>query len=111
MIFSFTKNSETYEINVQDSATDVCCFFDAKHSVKCPADEWFWVAMTSLKLKKNVLILETNVPWPQLDLTRRWQVGEGWLWIAPRGRSVILDTYKNISPNIVSLRAFLTSSK
>lgn len=110
MIFSFSQNSKKIEIPLSKD-TDTFCFFDVRESVKCPSETWVLSLLASLRLKKNVLLLEEScVSFPLVQTSKRWAMGEGWLWISPRAFNEISANYKIVSTDIVSLKTFLNNS-
>ncbi len=64
--------------------------------------------LASLRRRNCVLILEPRISaWPTWDETKRWQVGEGFIWLAPRARGKISSTCRYERPNIRQFREFL----
>jgi hypothetical protein len=59
MIFSFSDSLEK-EVDFNINQTDVFCFFHSENSVSLPDKYWLQAIASSLKLKKNVLILESH---------------------------------------------------
>jgi hypothetical protein len=68
--------------------------------------------MSSLKLKKNVLLLEAPLEVaPALDLSKRWIVGESWVWLAPRSSRVLLEAPLQIRDSYQDFKNLLSTSK
>lgn len=111
MIFSLS-NSTSFEVDFSSDTTDLFCFFHSQNSVKVPQEFWLQAVVSSLKLKKNVLILETPIgPLPLLNSTARWEVGESYLWLAPRSLSVLLEAASQKSMTYNLLKSRLSLSK
>lgn len=111
MIFSFSDSLEK-EVDFNINQTDIFCFFHSENSVSLPDKYWLQAIASSLKLKKNVLILESHFTQiPLIDTTRRWQVGDEFLWLAPRSLSVLLEAHKVIPVTYKAMKGLLKSSK
>lgn len=111
MIFSFSDKS-FQKINFEIDQTDVFCFFHSENAVKVPADLWLRAVATSLKMKKNVLILEENLSLPpSINSSQRWQMGDQFLWLAPRSLSVLLEAHNTILGGYGTMKASLTTFK
>ena len=111
MIFSFSEK-ESHKINFEIKDTDIFCFFHSESSINVPAEFWFHAIASSLKLKRNVLILEENLfQVPVLNSSQRWLVGDKFLWLAPRSLSVLFEVINTISISYPSMKAFLNHSK
>jgi hypothetical protein len=111
MIFSLS-NSTSFEVDFSSDTTDLFCFFHSQNSIKVPQEFWLKAVTSSLKLKKNVLILEspiTSLPLP--TTTARWEVGENYLWLAPRSLSVLLEASNDKSITYDLLKFRLSKSK
>lgn len=111
MIFSFSDKSFE-KINFSTINTDVFCFFHSVNAVKVPENFWFHAITSSLKLKKDVLILEHNMTvFPSINTTQRWQVGDGFLWLAPRSLSVLFEATNVKQDSYIAIKAFLNHRK
>jgi hypothetical protein len=111
MIFSFT-DSGPVSLAHEMEGTDLFCFFKTPTSILVPQETWLLSVCASLKIKKNVLILEE--PMTKLscsDLTVRWQVGERFLWLAPRSLSVLLEAQNEKSNTYIRLKDLLSNFK
>ena len=104
MNFCFSKNPER-KITFSLPQTDIFCFFYSPNSVFVPSELWFSAVVTSLRLKQNVLILETFTEEKvELNTKLRWQVNDSSLWLAPRSLSVLLEATKEKSIGYSSLK-------
>lgn len=110
MIFSLSE-IKAPEVVIDIPGTDIFCFFHSKNSVSVPSDLLWITVISSLKLKKNVLILEENLPQNPPLGTSRWLVGEKFLYLAPRATSVLLEAAVNKSMTYQSVKAYLTTFK
>ena len=110
MIFSLSESASSFIVN-EIPDTDIFCFFHSQNSVSVPS-ELLWISIiASLKMKKNVLILEENLTeLPSLG-TSRWVVGEKFLYLAPRSSSVLLEATSRNSITYPAVKAHLTSFK
>ncbi len=111
MIFSLSD--KTHDVKIPElENTDVICFFSHPHSVKSDSDLWLEILLSSLKMKRSVLVLDSGFQeLPRIDFSQRWQFGEACLWIAPRAHSVILEAYPQKKTSFENLRVFLSKSK
>ncbi len=111
MIFSF-QEKPIQKLNFTHLETDIFCHFYSENAVLVPSELWLQAVATTLKMKRNVLILEKNLPaFPSINVTQRWQVGEDFLWIAPRALSVLLEAPIEISKRYKCMKDHLTLSK
>ena len=111
MIFSFPGKS-AQKIKFEILQTDIFCLFVSENSVKLPSEVWLKAVVSSLKMKKNVLVLEEDLnQTPLLNTKLRWQVGPDFLWLAPRSLSVLLEAPHEISKSYDSLKNFLNTIK
>ena len=111
MIFSFPGKS-THKIDFEILQTDIFCLFESKNTIKLPSEAWLNSIVCSLKMKTNVLILkEHRAQPPVLNISQRWQVGDDFLWLAPRSLSVLLEAPHDISSSYDSLNNYLKSFK
>jgi hypothetical protein len=111
MIFSFSAESSG-KINFEIDNTDIFCFFHSENAVSVPGELWLLAIASSLKMKKNVLILEEELALsPAINSTQRWQAGDHFLWVAPRGLSVLLEADHAISGSYQSMKTYLTTFK
>lgn len=111
MIFCFAS-SPSYSLSFEMEQTDIFCFFHSQKSVQLSAEHWVTAVAASLKLKKNVLILERSQEQvPLIDPKQRWEVGTDYLWLAPRALSVLLQAAHQHSGAYSSVKTTLKSSK
>ncbi len=111
MIFSFS-NSSFQKINIEINQTDLFCFFHSENAINVPEKFLFQAVVASLKIKKNVLILEEHFgDISALDTSKRWQVGGEFLWLAPRSLSVLLEARHEISNSYLFMKNYLCSLK
>ncbi len=108
MIFSLSEKVKAHSLP-EFPETDIFCFYHSASAVKVPVEVMWTAVLSSLKLKKNVLILETNLAQiPSLG-TQRWLVGEEFLWLAPRASSVLLEATLKKTSSYPSIKAYLTT--
>ncbi len=111
MIFSLSSTVEG-EIDFHIPNTDIFCFFYSQSMTSIPESVWLQAVCASLKMKRNVLILESlRSHAPELNTAGRWLVGDEFLWLAPRAKSVLLEAPDSNSTSYKSLKVRLTSSK
>ena len=111
MIFCFSESSSA-DVEFSSDGTDIFCFFHSQKSIHIPEEFWLKAVVSSLKLKKNVLILESPlIELPLLNSTARWQVADNFLWLAPRSLSVLLEAAIEKSITYDLLKTRLSSSK
>lgn len=111
MIFSFSNN-DTCEFSFSLSNTDIFCFFLTENSAVVPVSHWHLAVSTSLRMKREVLILEKPLQQlPEINKTQRWQAGENYLWLAPRSLSVFLMAQNEVSVTYDTIKKILISSK
>ena len=111
MIFSFS-NSSIQKINIEINQTDIFCFFYSENAIFVPEKVLLQAVVASLKMKKNVLILEEHFgDISALDTSSRWQVGDEFLWLAPRSLSVLLEAHHEISGSYKFMKNYLNSRK
>jgi hypothetical protein len=90
MIFSFSEDDPS-EVKIVLPNTDIFCFFAATHAVGVPSSEWWKAVAASLRIKKDVLILEKNITLFTSHPSARWLISESFLWLSPRSLSVFLE--------------------
>ena len=111
MIFSLVDRPDL-NVSFEMADTDIFCFFHSQNSIVVPAQEWSLAVATSLKMKKNVLLLESPLKQPlSINFSQRWCSGEGFLWLAPRALSVFLEAADEFSASYPSIKAFLSTPK
>lgn len=99
------------EINHRDSL-DLISFFQRENSILFPPELLFVVVVSSLRMKHEVIILETTMAeFPQWDKTRRWQVSDNWCWLAPRSLSEITRAWKQQGLSYSEIKPILMNSK
>jgi hypothetical protein len=110
MIFSFSDVESEFVFPEQNKFDVLCLYKPNISSISSPKNSWFQVACASLRIKRDVLILEPGLKqWPAIKEHQRWQLGEGWVAIEPRALNAILDAYPNHCTNIEQFRLFLSS--
>jgi hypothetical protein len=111
VIFSLS-NQNPYELAFSIENADIFCFFFAEKSVVVPEYHWHLAVSTSLRMKREVLLLEAPLKQlPELNKTQRWQVGEKYIWLAPRSLSVFLMAYNEIPGTYDAIKKMLETSK
>lgn len=110
MIFSFTDGPVS-EVKWHLPHADIFCFFSASSSINVPSTEWWKAVAASLRLKKEVLILEENLSPIQINSSARWLTGEKFLWLPPRSLSVFLEATHENSETYLLVKASLISRK
>lgn len=111
MIFSLTDNPSG-RVNVEIDNTDIFCFFSSEKNVLIPSSLWLQAVCASLKMKRNVLILESPIENDSKVLkAQRWHAGENFLWLAPRSLSVLLEAPLEISGSYKTLKIHLSQFK
>lgn len=111
MIFSLAPNVEG-KVDFDLPNTDIFCFFHSQNMTLVPESFWLHAICASLKMKRNVLLLEAPLlQVPLLNTTARWHVGDQFLWLAPRSKSVLLEAPHAISISYKSLKVRLTCFK
>lgn len=108
MIFSFTEDATT-EVILGVPHTDIFCFFPTSHSIHVPHSQWWKAIAASLRLKKEVLILEENLSEIHVNSNARWLVGDKFLWLPPRSLSVFLEATHQNSYSYLLVKATLIS--
>lgn len=111
MIFSLSPNVEG-KIDFDIPNTDIFCFFHSQTMTLIPESVWIHAICASLKMKRDVLLLEAPLSAiPVLNTTARWHVGDQFLWLAPRSKSVLLEAPHALSTSYKCLKVRLTSFK
>lgn len=111
MIFSLSEKTSSDVVFSLDN-TDIFCFFYSQNSVSVPESLWLKAIAASLKMKRNVLILEEPISSAAAVLTaQRWHAGEHFLWLAPRALSVLLEAPLDISNSYKTLKIHLSTFK
>lgn len=111
MIFSLSQTENLIALPVRDNL-DIFCFFQLPHAVHCPPELWFAAVASSLKMKHDVLILESSISeFPTWDAKRRWHAGENWSWLSSRSLRTISEAYQANPLNFQVFKAFLKNSK
>ena len=91
---------------------DIFCFFSTENAVLCAKDSALNCLLSTLRLKKPVLLLRVPLTvLPEIDTSKRWDSGDDWVWIAPRAHSHLADNYPHHSLDFVPIKTFLTISK
>ena len=110
MIFSFSPNPSSLEIPLIPN-THIFCYFTSGATVKCVESEWYASVLASLKMKKNALILEAKIiEFPKFDDSKRIQVGQNWLWLAPRAHGVLSEAINVKSMSYSQAKSLLSTS-
>ncbi|WP_408098434.1 hypothetical protein ACJVC5_05855 [Peredibacter sp. HCB2-198] len=111
MIFSLGTSENKIDLP-ENSNFDIICFFRVNHAVQGDSSLWWKTLTASLRGKRSVLILDSNVgSFPAMDKTQRWQVGDNWCWLSPRSLSVISKAYSTSAMDFEQLKSFLTTYK
>jgi hypothetical protein len=111
MIFSLADKDHDL-ILPELTNTDIFCFFSVGHAVNVPADLWFQAICSSLRLKREVFLLEAQIQnFPTWNARARWDSGENWSWLAPRALSVISRAYQETPMDFQYFKLFLKNSK
>jgi hypothetical protein len=111
MIFSLSEKN-TGAVSIALDNTDIFCFFYSEKSISIPASHWLKAIAASLKMKRNVLILEKPIESAAAVLiAQRWHAGEHFLWLAPRALSVLLEAPFEVSGTYKTLKIHLASFK
>ncbi len=77
-----------------DRPLDVYSFFFVPGSISCPYVEWYPCISASLRLKREVLVLEAPIDFPYWSSHKRWDVGDNWCWLSLRSRKAIEDFHR-----------------
>lgn len=111
MIFSLSEKSPA-AVSIALDNTDIFCFFHTEKSISIPESYWLKAIAASLKMKRNVLVLEEPLASAEAVLTaQRWHAGEQFLWLAPRALSVLLEAPFEVSGSYKTLKIHLSSFK
>jgi len=111
MIFSFQQSSER-ELNFSLTNTDIFCFFSVKNNIFVPETEWSRAVSASLRLKKNILILESYLTHePDINERQRIIGGTDFLWMAPHALSVLNKAVLEYSGVYSLVKSHLPMSK
>ena len=111
MIFSLADKDHDLVLP-ELSNTDIFCFFSASHAVNVPAELWFQAMCSSLRMKREVLLLEASIDhFPSWNGRARWDSGDNWSWLAPRALSVITMAYQESSMDFQYFKLFLKNAK
>jgi hypothetical protein len=111
VIFSLS-NQNPCDLSFTLENADVFCFFLASKSFVVPESHWHLAVSTSLRMKREVLLLEEPLKQlPELNRTQRWQVGEKYLWLSPRSLSVFLMAHNEIPFTYDAIKKILETSK
>lgn len=86
--------------------------YERINCIKCPSEVWFSSILTSLKMKKSVLIYEVlTLKEPLFDSSKRWQVDESWIWISPRAYGPILKFFPHTPSSYQAFKNYLSINK
>ncbi len=107
MIFSFHVASER-ELNFSLKNTDIFCFFSVKNNIFIPESDWSLAVSASLRMKKNILILESFTN-EALAINDRQRIigGTDFLWMAPHALSVFNKAVYENSGSYVHVKSCL----
>ncbi len=110
MIFSYSQEKILSVSIPANVPYDIHCFIQhADVNVHCPAHAWFDNVCASLRLKRDVLLIDEDIKqWPVWSAHKFYQTGEGWLYLESRHLNKILMAYPKYSTDIVQLRLFLS---
>ena len=111
MIFSLADYPSA-RVNVEIDNTDIFCLFSTEKSVHVTSTLWLQAISASLKMKRNVLLLESPIESDsQILKAQRWHAGENFLWLAPRSLSVLLEAPFEVSSSYKTLKIHLSQFK
>jgi hypothetical protein len=111
MIFSFQLSVER-ELNFSLKNTDIFCFFSVKNHIFVPELDWSWAVSASLRMKKNILILESFTDEvPTINDRQRIIGGPDFLWMAPHALSVLNKAVHDNSGSYTLVKASLLKPK
>lgn len=111
MIFSLSNFEKKFELPSCPDI-DIICFFRVENAVHADEKLWWKTLTASLRGKRPVLILESNLDsFPAIDKSQRWQTSDNWCWLTPRSLSVISEAYAQKHPKLEELKTFLTTYK
>lgn len=111
MIFSLSKTEKEIILPTLTD-TDIICFFQVRRAVLADESLWWKTLTASLKGKRSVLILESNLSsFPSWDPSKRWQSGDNWCWLTPRSLSVISQAYASKPLSFQDFKTFLINYK
>jgi hypothetical protein len=111
MIFSLSNDGILERYSELSSDSHVYCFFRTHDGIYLPASEWWRGILSSLRMKKNVLILEKSQVSPAKLGSQRWLVGADFLWLAPRSYSVLFKALNEFSIDYHSIKVYLSNCK
>jgi len=97
---------------IPERKLDLYSFFPTENALICPETEFYFCLCSSLRRKHEVLILHAQFSsLPLWDPSKRWCVGEGWVWLSPRSLSFIKSEFSSKWLSFPELRDRLLSSK
>jgi hypothetical protein len=110
MIFSFHVASDR-ELNFTLKNADIFCFFSLKNNIFIPESEWSLAVSASLRMKKNILILESFTN-EALAINDRQRIigGPDFLWMAPHALSVFNKAVHENSGSYTLIKSCLLNS-
>lgn len=89
----------------------VFSFFQVPHSIQIPSELWFESVCASLRMKKNVIILESEIEIPVINPSSRWEAGPQWVYLAPRSLGPIVQSKGSKFSDFAGFKVFLSTSK
>jgi len=111
MIFTF-GHAPADTLHFEMENTDIFCFFRPLNTITIPEASWVLAIGSSLKLKKNVLILERALlTGPEINSTQRCQIHQDYMWLAPRSLSVLLEASQKLPGTYNSVKSALEKFK
>lgn len=116
MIFSFSKNIVSQIPILPSEKADIFCYFQVETSLDLShiSSEFLISIMSSLRMKRSVLILSESVaPDEKFDFNYgvRAYEGEGFLYLAPHGLSLLRPFSLREVSNFEGLRSLFYESK
>ena len=109
MIFSFSSTTLHPALKFTFEG-DIFCFFLVSGAVLCSKEFGLNCLLSTLRLKKPVLLLSApRAALPEINTSKRWDLGEDWVWIAPRAHSHLSDNYPDLGLDFVPIKTFLTT--
>ncbi len=110
MIFSFRVSPER-ELNFSLNNTDIFCFFSVNSNIYIPESNWNLALSASLRMKKNILILESFMSdLPPINERQRIIGGRDFLWMAPHALSVFNRAVHENSSSYTHVKSCLLNS-
>lgn len=91
---------------------DLICFFPVKHAIECDSNLIYEAILASLQSKHEVFLLEDSLQdLPLPNLSRRWEVGDNWVWLSARSKSTLVETFRGSPMSYCQFKDFLSQTK